>query len=77
MGGKRRKKKKWSSRGARSKSTPSISEGNSKMSWLARALVTGFRSESKLVSVVNLRGMLAPPQRGPRKLLNEDRAKPW
>ena len=47
------------------------------MSWLARALATGFRSDSKLVSVVNLRGMLAPPARGPRKLLNEERAKPW
>ena len=47
------------------------------MSWLARALATGFRGDSKLVSVVNLRGMLAPPARGPRKLLNEERAKPW
>ena len=47
------------------------------MSWLARALATGFRSDSKLISVVNLRGMLSPPQRGPRKLLNAERAKPW
>ena len=49
------------------------------MSWLARALATGFRSgdKTKLVSVVNLCGMLAMPARGPRKLLNEERAKPW
>jgi len=46
------------------------------MAWLARALARGDRN-NKLVSVVNLRGMLAPPARGPRKLLNEERAKPW
>lgn len=47
------------------------------MSWLARTLATGFRPDSKLVSVVNLRGTLAPPARGPRRLLNEERAKSW
>ena len=47
------------------------------MAWLARALATGFRSDAKLVACVHLRGMLAPPARGPRKLLNEERAKPW
>jgi len=48
------------------------------MSWLARALATGFaKSDTKVVSVVTLRGMLAPPARGPRRLLNAERAQPW
>lgn len=47
------------------------------MSWLSRALLTGFKSDAKVVAVVSLRGMLAPPARGPRKLLNAERAQPW
>lgn len=47
------------------------------MAWLARALATGFRRSRPLVSVVTLRGQIAPPARGPRRVLNDARAAPW
>lgn len=46
------------------------------MAWLARALATGF-GKAPLVSVVTLRGQIAPPARGPRRVLNAARAAPW
>ena len=47
------------------------------MAWLARALATGFRRSRPLVAVVTLRGQIAAPARGPRRVLNEARAAPW
>lgn len=46
-------------------------------SFLTRVLVRGLRSSTPLVAVVNLRGQIAPPSRGPRRFLNEARAAPW
>jgi len=47
-------------------------------SWLARALARGFKNDP-LIAVVHLRGVIAPPGRGPagRGRLNADRARPW
>jgi ClpP class serine protease len=47
------------------------------MAWLARALATGFSRSRPLVSIVTLRGQIAPPARGPRRVLNAARAAPW
>ena len=46
------------------------------MSWLARSLARGFKN-APLVAVVHLRGVIAPPARGPQRRLNADRARPW